>query len=94
MERMDEQVSTLYDVPRYGRDLSNDGPMIGQRIRQPDGSLPYVWQSYSQVMQSAEKLAYAFRALGLPVGPDCHVSVYCRNRPEWLITEHACYAFR
>ncbi|CAD5233593.1 unnamed protein product [Bursaphelenchus xylophilus] len=86
-------VRTLYDVIRNGAVASNNGPMIGRRVRQEDGSEPYMWYTYNEVMASADDLAHAFRRLGIPVGDKTNIAIFCRNRPEWVITEHAAYNF-
>lgn len=68
--------------------------MIGDRVKQVDGSEPYVWQTYSEVIRKSTDLAYAFRELGLGDGEGHRIAVFMRNRSEWVITEQAAYLFR
>uniref|UniRef100_A0AC34GHB0 Uncharacterized protein n=1 Tax=Panagrolaimus sp. ES5 TaxID=591445 RepID=A0AC34GHB0_9BILA len=37
---------TLYEAIRRGARVSENGPMIGSRVKQADGSEPYVWLNY------------------------------------------------
>ncbi|CAJ0602993.1 unnamed protein product [Cylicocyclus nassatus] len=77
-----EDVLTLYQGVRRGARVSNNGPMLGHRVKQADGSEPYVWLHYSEVLGRAEDVSVAFRELGIPVGNDTHIGIYSKNRPE------------
>uniref|UniRef100_A0A1I7YV58 Long-chain-fatty-acid--CoA ligase n=1 Tax=Steinernema glaseri TaxID=37863 RepID=A0A1I7YV58_9BILA len=87
------EVNTLYENVRRGLRVSNNGNMLGMRKVQPDGSEPYVWLSYNDVLDRADYVSQAFREYGLPVGQDTCIGIYGKNRPEWVITELACYNF-
>ncbi|KAK0398598.1 hypothetical protein QR680_002664 [Steinernema hermaphroditum] len=87
------EVNTLYENVRRGLRVSNDGNMLGMRKLQKDGSEPYVWLSYSKVLDRAEYVSQAFRVLDLPIGQDTCIGIYAKNRPEWVITELATYNF-
>ncbi|KAI6234638.1 AMP-dependent synthetase ligase domain containing protein [Aphelenchoides fujianensis] len=82
----DNLVKTLHS------DKSNNGPMLGHRVKQADGSEPFVWLSYNEVLDRSVDVAFAFRALGIPSGQSS-IGIYSKNRPEWIIVEHASYAF-
>ncbi|CAJ0602991.1 unnamed protein product [Cylicocyclus nassatus] len=88
-----EDVLTLYQGVRRGARVSNNGPMLGHRVKQADGSEPYVWLHYNEVLARADDVSVAFRELGIPVGNDTHIGIYSKNRPEWIITELASYNF-
>ncbi|KAI1713919.1 AMP-binding enzyme domain-containing protein [Ditylenchus destructor] len=86
-------VTTLYDVVRRGARVSNNGNMLGQRIKQIDGEQPYVWISYNEVINQSLAVARALRKLGQAVGQATFIGIYSRNRPEWIIVEQATYAY-
>ena len=44
-----EDAQTLYQGVRRGAKLSNNGPMLGRRMKQPNGTEPYVWMNYNEV---------------------------------------------
>ena len=46
-----EDAQTIYHAVLRGRRVSKNGPMLGHRKRQSDGSRPYVWMSYQEVAQ-------------------------------------------
>lgn len=93
MRCMHTEALTLYDAVRRGARVSNNGPMLGYRKKQQDGSEPYVWLNYSEVIDRSVTIGHAFRALGLEVGQKTFVGVYAKNRPEWIMVEHATYTF-
>ncbi|CAD5230381.1 unnamed protein product [Bursaphelenchus okinawaensis] len=88
-----QNVKTLYDVIRVGAEASKNGDMLGHRVIQDDGTQPYVWLSYKDMIQQSDDLAHAFRKLEIPPGDKTNIGIYCRNRPEWVVVEHAAYAF-
>ncbi|KAI1711311.1 AMP-binding enzyme domain-containing protein [Ditylenchus destructor] len=85
--------TTLFEAVRRGARVSKNGPMLGYRVKQEDGSEPYVWMHYNEVIDRSVNLGRALRQLGQSVGQGTFIGVYSRNRPEWIITEHATYAF-
>lgn len=66
--------------------------MLGVRNKNKVGA-SYEWISYSKVIDRSIDIAHAFRALKLPVGQKTFIGIYSKNRPEWLIVEHAIYTF-
>ncbi|CAI4229472.1 unnamed protein product [Auanema sp. JU1783] len=90
---MFDDARTLYQGVRRGARLSNNGPMLGSRVKQANGSEPYVWISYNEVLDRANNVSVAFRELGIPVGNDINIGIYSKNRPEWIITELATYNY-
>ncbi|VDM45301.1 unnamed protein product [Toxocara canis] len=91
MAEFSEDVRTLYDVARRGMRMSNNGPMLGWRQKQNDGTEPYVWLSYKQALDSAEEIAYGLRKIGIECGQKTFAGILMRNRPEWTICELAVY---
>ncbi|KAK5964664.1 Long-chain-fatty-acid--CoA ligase [Trichostrongylus colubriformis] len=88
-----EDVRTLYEGVRRGARVSNNGPMLGRRVKQADGTEPYEWITYNEVLDRSTDVSIAFRELGIAVGNDVHIGIYSKNRPEWIITELAAYNF-
>lgn len=88
-----EEVRTLYEGVRRGARTSNNGPMLGHRVKHEDGSEPYEWFTYNEILDRANNVSIAFRELGLPSGNDVNIGIYCKNRPEWIIVELATYNF-
>uniref|UniRef100_A0A915EUD8 long-chain-fatty-acid--CoA ligase n=1 Tax=Ditylenchus dipsaci TaxID=166011 RepID=A0A915EUD8_9BILA len=72
-------VTTLYEAVRRGARLSKNGPMLGYRSKQEDGSEPYVWIHYDEVLHRSLVVGKALRKLGQPI--------------EWIIVEQATYSF-
>ncbi|VDO58834.1 unnamed protein product [Haemonchus placei] len=88
-----EDVRTLYEGVRRGARVSNNGPMLGRRVKHADGTEPYEWFTYNEILDRSNDVSIAFRELGIPVGNDVHIGIYSKNRPEWIITELASYNF-
>uniref|UniRef100_A0A0K0CY01 Long-chain-fatty-acid--CoA ligase n=1 Tax=Angiostrongylus cantonensis TaxID=6313 RepID=A0A0K0CY01_ANGCA len=88
-----DDVRTLYEGVRRGARVSNNGPMLGHRVKCADGSEPYQWFTYNEIIERTNNVSMAFRELGVPVGNDVNIGIYSKNRPEWIITELAAYNF-
>uniref|UniRef100_A0AC34FX16 AMP-dependent synthetase/ligase domain-containing protein n=1 Tax=Panagrolaimus sp. ES5 TaxID=591445 RepID=A0AC34FX16_9BILA len=93
MNSLHPDALTLYECVRRGARVSNNGPMLGKRVKQADGSEPYVWLNYIDIIDRSVTVAHAMRHIGIPSGQSSFVGIYAKNRPEWIITEHACYTF-
>ncbi|KAE9554238.1 hypothetical protein FO519_002537 [Halicephalobus sp. NKZ332] len=93
MESRQPDALTLYDAVRRGARVSNNGPMLGQRIKQADGTEPYVWMKYNEVIERSVVVSRAMRHVGIPAGQETFIGIYAKNRPEWIIIEHATYNF-
>ncbi|GMR45720.1 hypothetical protein PMAYCL1PPCAC_15915 [Pristionchus mayeri] len=84
---------TLYEAIRRGARISKNKPMLGNRAKQRDGSEPFVWQTYDEILARIDNVGVAFRDLGLPAGEDAIIGIYSKNRVEWIITEYAAYSY-
>ncbi|KAI6181270.1 Arachidonate--CoA ligase [Aphelenchoides besseyi] len=93
VKTLHSDVTTLYDAVRRGATKSQNGPMLGYRRKQVDGSEPYVWLHYNEVIDRSVDVAQAFRALGVAPGQKSFIGIYAKNRPEWIVIEHAIYNF-
>ncbi|XP_033479697.1 long-chain-fatty-acid--CoA ligase 1a isoform X1 [Epinephelus lanceolatus] len=80
---------TMYEVFQRGLRVSNDGPCLGSR----KPNQPYEWQSYSEVADRAEHMGSALLHRGHSHTGDKHIGIFSQNRPEWTISELACYTY-
>ncbi|XP_061906668.1 long-chain-fatty-acid--CoA ligase 1 isoform X1 [Entelurus aequoreus] len=84
-----DDTRTAYDMFRRGLRIAESGPCLG--FRKP--SQPYQWISYSEVAQQAQLLGSGLLAKGCQPKPQQFVGIFAQNRPEWIITELACYTY-
>uniref|UniRef100_A0A3Q3VZD8 Long-chain-fatty-acid--CoA ligase n=1 Tax=Mola mola TaxID=94237 RepID=A0A3Q3VZD8_MOLML len=80
---------TLYELFLRGVRESNDGPCLGSR----KPNQPYEWQSYKQVAYRAEHVGSALLHRGHSHTGDKFIGIFSQNRPEWSISELACYTY-
>ncbi|XP_068582789.1 long-chain-fatty-acid--CoA ligase 1a isoform X1 [Cebidichthys violaceus] len=80
---------TMYEVFQRGLRVSNDGPCLGSR----KPNQPYEWQSYSEVTDRAEHIGSALLHRGHSRTGDKFIGIFSQNRPEWTISELACYTY-
>uniref|UniRef100_A0A3P8XFS1 Arachidonate--CoA ligase n=1 Tax=Esox lucius TaxID=8010 RepID=A0A3P8XFS1_ESOLU len=80
---------TMYEVFHRGLRVSNDGPCLGSR----KPNQPYEWLSYQEVADSAECIGSALLHRGHSQTGDKHIGIFAQNRPEWTISELACYTY-
>ncbi|XP_041846314.1 long-chain-fatty-acid--CoA ligase 1-like [Melanotaenia boesemani] len=84
-----DDARTMYDFFLRGVRVSKNGPCLGSR--KPKQA--YEWMSYREVMERAENLGSAFLHKGHSKTGDPHIGIFCQNRPEWTISELACYTY-
>ncbi|XP_041838935.1 long-chain-fatty-acid--CoA ligase 1a isoform X2 [Melanotaenia boesemani] len=80
---------TVYEVFLRGLRESNNGPCLGSR----KPNQPYEWQSYKEVIDRAENIGSALLHRGHSHTGDKYVGIFSQNRPEWTISELACYTY-
>ncbi|XP_006010635.1 long-chain-fatty-acid--CoA ligase 6 isoform X2 [Latimeria chalumnae] len=66
-----------------------NGPCLG--FRRP--KQPYQWLSYKEVSNRAECLGSGLLQQGCKPSTDQFIGVFAQNRPEWIISELACYTY-
>uniref|UniRef100_A0A2K6Q1W9 Long-chain-fatty-acid--CoA ligase n=1 Tax=Rhinopithecus roxellana TaxID=61622 RepID=A0A2K6Q1W9_RHIRO len=81
--------TTMYEVFQRGLAVSDNGPCLG--YRKPNQ--PYRWLSYKQVSDRAEYLGSCLLHKGYKSSQDQFVGIFAQNRPEWIISELACYTY-
>nr|XP_056705269.1 long-chain-fatty-acid--CoA ligase 5 [Euleptes europaea] len=84
-----EDAKTLYECFKRGRYVSENGPCLGYRKPKQ----PYQWLSYQQVLDRAEWLGSGLLHRGHKPSPDQFIGIFAQNRPEWIISELACYTY-
>lgn len=80
---------TVYEIFQRGLAVSDNGPCLG--YRKPNQ--PYRWLSYKQVSDRAEYLGSCLLHKGYKPSQDSFVGIFAQNRPEWVISEFACYTY-
>ncbi|CAL1616095.1 unnamed protein product [Knipowitschia caucasica] len=84
-----EDTKTFYDMFQRGLRISGSGPCIGYR----SPGQPYEWISYSEVAERAQFLGSGLLAKGCQPNSSQFVGIFAQNRPEWTISELACYTY-
>ncbi|XP_058492636.1 long-chain-fatty-acid--CoA ligase 1 [Solea solea] len=84
-----DDTRTVYDMFQRGLRISGNSPCLG--FRKP--GQPYQWISYTEVAERAQALGSGLLAKGCQPNPDQFVAIFAQNRPEWIITELACYTY-
>ncbi|XP_030813150.1 long-chain-fatty-acid--CoA ligase 6 isoform X1 [Camarhynchus parvulus] len=84
-----DDARTMYEVFRRGFNISENGPCLG--FRKP--KQPYQWLSYKEVAERAEALGSGLLQQGCKPSTKQFIGVFAQNRPEWIISELACYTY-
>ncbi|XP_064422855.1 long-chain-fatty-acid--CoA ligase 6 isoform X1 [Latimeria chalumnae] len=84
-----DDARTMYEVFQRGLHISENGPCLG--FRRP--KQPYQWLSYKEVSNRAECLGSGLLQQGCKPSTDQFIGVFAQNRPEWIISELACYTY-
>ncbi|XP_010181666.1 PREDICTED: long-chain-fatty-acid--CoA ligase 6 isoform X3 [Mesitornis unicolor] len=84
-----DDARTMYEVFRRGFSISENGPCLG--FRKP--KQPYQWLSYKEVAERAEALGSGLIQQGCKPSTKQFIGVFAQNRPEWIISELACYTY-
>uniref|UniRef100_A0A3Q3W9J6 long-chain-fatty-acid--CoA ligase n=1 Tax=Mola mola TaxID=94237 RepID=A0A3Q3W9J6_MOLML len=84
-----DDAKTMYEFFLRGARVSNNGPCLGSRKPKQQ----YEWLSYKEVIARTENLGSAFLHKGHSKTGDSHIGIFSQNRPEWTISEVACYTY-
>ncbi|XP_030068484.1 long-chain-fatty-acid--CoA ligase 6 [Microcaecilia unicolor] len=84
-----DDARTMYEVFKRGQQISENEPCLGTRKPKQ----PYQWLSYKEVSDQAEWLGSGLLQQGCKASPDQFIGVFAQNRPEWIISELACYTY-
>jgi len=69
---------------------SGNGACLGYR---PNGKGPYEWISYLDVIERVRFIGSGLLNKGVQPVNSTNVAIYSKNRPEWSISEYACYTY-
>ncbi|NXK81621.1 ACSL5 ligase, partial [Amazona guildingii] len=84
-----EDSKTLYEVFQRGLHASGNGNCLGYRKPKQ----PYQWLTYKQVLDRAQHLGSGLLQKGCKPQPNQFIGIFAQNRPEWVISEYACYTY-
>eukprot|EP01018_Ginkgo_biloba_P036626 Gb_32722 [translate_table: standard] len=85
------EIETLHGNFVHAVDSYQDFKYLGTRVR-VDGTIgDYKWMTYGEAGTAQTALGSGLVYHGIPKGA-C-IGLYLINRPEWIITEHACSSY-
>ncbi|NXM17746.1 ACSL5 ligase, partial [Ploceus nigricollis] len=84
-----EDAKTLYEVFQRGVSISGNGDCLGYRKPKQ----PYQWLTYKQVSDRTKYLGSGLLQKGCQPSPNQFIGIFAQNRPEWVISEYACYTY-
>ncbi|XP_024130954.1 long-chain-fatty-acid--CoA ligase 1 [Oryzias melastigma] len=84
-----DDVRTAYDLFQRGLSITGNGQCLG--YRKP--GQPYEWISYTEVAQQAQWIGSGLLAKGCLPNPQQYIGIFGQNKPEWVISELACYTY-
>ncbi|RMC11389.1 hypothetical protein DUI87_11508 [Hirundo rustica rustica] len=84
-----EDAKTLYEVFQRGVNISGNGNCLGYRKPKQ----PYQWLTYKQVSDRTKYLGSGLLQKGCQPSSDQFIGIFAQNRPEWIISEYACYTY-
>ncbi|KAM6104936.1 long-chain-fatty-acid--CoA ligase 5 [Pterocles gutturalis] len=84
-----EDAKTLYEVFQRGLHASGNGNCLGYRKPKQ----PYQWLTYKQVLDRAQYLGSGLLQKGCKPSSNQFIGIFAQNRPEWIISEYACYTY-
>ncbi|NXB10214.1 ACSL5 ligase, partial [Cnemophilus loriae] len=84
-----EDAKTLYEVFQRGVHISGNGDCLGYRKPKQ----PYQWLTYNQVSDRTKYLGSGLLQKGCQPSSNQFIGIFAQNRPEWVISEYACYTY-
>ncbi|NXL72111.1 ACSL5 ligase, partial [Leptocoma aspasia] len=84
-----EDAKTLYEVFQRGVNISENGDCLGYRKPKQ----PYQWLTYKQVSDRTKYLGSGLLQKGCQPSSSQFIGIFAQNRPEWVISEYACYTY-
>ncbi|KAI9207096.1 uncharacterized protein BJ171DRAFT_495648 [Polychytrium aggregatum] len=80
---------SIYENFLNGRKIGGDKPFLGRRIVVDGVAGPYVWETYDEVYERINNMGAGFRQI--TDEKKANIGIFSINRPEWIITEYACF---
>ncbi|CDI97041.1 long chain fatty acid coenzyme A ligase 5 [Echinococcus multilocularis] len=82
----------VHDLFKEAMSLGGDRPFLGTHVTPTS---PYVWRTFNEVYVNVKKFGSGLRTLdSLSSEPFKCVGIYGKNRPEWFISEYACFSYK
>lgn len=85
------EIGTLHENVVHAVESYQDLKYLGTRVR-ADGTIgEYKWMTYREVGTARTAIGSGLVYHGIPKGAS--IGLYLINKPEWIITEHACCSY-
>lgn len=85
------EIRTLHDNFVYSSKAFQDLKYLGTRIRENGSVGEYKWMTYGEAGTARAAIGSGLVQHGIVKGS--RIGLYFLNRPEWIITEHACSSY-
>lgn len=89
IEKLYDDVNTVYDTLQRGLRESNDGPCLGWR----EAGKPYQYFKYSEVVEKSLQCGAGLVFKGCEPVNTTNIGIYSQNRPEWTIADYGCMTY-
>ncbi|KAI9260714.1 hypothetical protein BDA99DRAFT_551965 [Phascolomyces articulosus] len=89
VDALEDTERTMWALYLHGNKAGGDRPFLGTRRIENGVAKEYVWQSHREVRIRIENYAKGLTSLGLQ--RQKAIGIYSVNKPEWTMTEQACY---
>ena len=86
------QIGTIFDLFEYTKSISPDTPLYGSRIYE-NGEWKNEWRSYNRVEFAEMRDSIGAYLIKSGAQPGDHIGILSYNRVEWVVTQHACFAY-
>ncbi|KAK2192643.1 hypothetical protein NP493_27g05007 [Ridgeia piscesae] len=90
VEYVYENVRTFYDGFKRGAQIAGNRNCLGWK---PSKKAPYKWMTYNQVLERAEYIGSGIINKGIEPKNSSRIGLFCRNSPEYVITDLACATY-
>ncbi|KAJ6254743.1 long-chain-fatty-acid--coa ligase 5 [Anaeramoeba flamelloides] len=90
-EQWDERITTLYDLTQVRLKEAPDSPLFGSREFTTEYTDKYHYKTTSEFCTDLTHLGGGLANLG--VSTHKNLGIWAQNCYEWVVTEHACYAY-
>ncbi|KAH9314266.1 hypothetical protein KI387_022893, partial [Taxus chinensis] len=85
------EIGTLHENFLHAEDIYQHSKYLGTRVRVDGTAGEYKWMTYGEAGTARSALGSGLIYHGIPKGA-C-IGLYFINRPEWIITDHACSSY-
>lgn len=86
------QIGTIFDLFEYTKSISPDTPYYGTRVY-AGGEWTGEWRSVNRVEFAEMRDAVGAFLIKRGAQPGDHIGILSYNRLEWVVVQHACFAY-